>query len=69
MQERMLRCLDEIMMKQDHHYVLAVSHGNASYQFLKKVDPDALENSTGFGNCQVMHFKYENHSFKLIEII
>ena len=37
--------------------------------FLKKVDPDALENITGFGNCQVMHFKYENHSFKLIEII
>lgn len=69
LQERIYGALTDIMEKEDHKCVLAVSHGNASYCFLSKVEPEKAKSLERVGNCSIMHFSYDNHTFKLIEIL
>lgn len=68
--ERMSKTLTDIMEKDDHHNVLAVSHGGACYSFLSTVtDPAIVGEHGGFTNCCILHFTYENHQFKFIEVL
>ncbi len=69
-QERVSNTLNEIMKKEDHQCVLAVSHGGASYSFLcQYYDPKKFFKEGGFTNCCIMHFTYENGVFTYIETI
>ena len=68
--DRMYHTLKDIMDKDDHKHVLAVSHGGACYSFLSKVaDPNIVSNQGGFTNCCILHFEYDHDRFKLIDII
>lgn len=68
--DRMYNTLKDIMDKEDHHNVLAVSHGGACYSFLSSVaDPSDVFNHGGFTNCCILHFEYEDGQFKYIDII
>ena len=65
LEKRMVDTLTEIMEKEDHNIVLAVSHCGASSTFLRYV---VQENLSGkFSNCETLHFTYENGTFKFIE--
>ncbi len=63
----------EIMEKEDHKTVLAVSHGGASYHFLRnwttQKQQDDIFAQGGFPNCCIIKYEYENKAFKFIEII
>ncbi len=65
--ERMNSTLTEIMEKEDHETVLAVSHGGACYTFFLKWAPDVA--FTGIANCTIFKYEYEEGQFRLIEII
>ncbi len=68
--ERMYNTLKDIMDKEDHHNVLVVSHGGASYAFLSSItDPNIVRDQGGFMNCCILHFEYENGQFKYIGIM
>ncbi len=68
--DRMVKTLKDIMDKEDHYNVLAVSHGGACYSFLSCItDPNIVRNQGGFTNCCILHFKYENGKFEYIEIM
>jgi Fructose-2,6-bisphosphatase len=68
--DRMYNTLKDIMDKEDHYNVLAVSHGGACYSFLSCItDPNIVRNQGGFTNCCILHFKYENGKFEYIEIM
>lgn len=68
--ERMSKTLTEIMQKDDHQNVLAVSHGGACYSFLSSItDPSVVTEQGGFTNCCILHFTYENNEFKYIGIM
>ena len=68
--ERMKNCLTNIMEQDDHKNVLAVSHGGACFSFLSTVcDPNIVRDHGGFTNCCILHFEYDHHEFKFIEII
>jgi len=69
-QERMNTTLTEIMEKEDHKTVLAVSHGGAIFMFLRKwEDIFNRKDKIKFSNCCILKFEYENKEFKFIEII
>lgn len=63
--DRMTRTLTEIMEKEDHHSVLAVSHGGACFNFLKGVQDPAEELKKGLTNCCIFIYDYENGKFSL----
>ena len=65
--KRMYKTLVEIMEKENHHCVLAVSHCGCSYDFLRVVGKNNI--SVHFQNCDTLHFIYENQQFTLVEII
>lgn len=67
--DRMVKTCTEIMDKEDHNIVLAVSHGGACYHFLRAWQDPAEELKKGFGNCSIFKYEYMNKSFKLIEVI
>lgn len=67
--DRMMATLTEIMEKEDHHNVLAVSHGGACFNFLRAVQDPMEELKKGFGNCCIFVYTYDNHQFKLKEVI
>lgn len=68
--ERMIETLTNIMEQEDHHSVLAVSHGGACFNFLRGVEDDYSEQlQKGFGNCCIFIYEYENHQFKLKDVI
>ena len=62
---RMLETLTEIMEKEDHQIVLAVSHIGASSNFARLVDPTCITEK--FSNCEALHFTYENGKFAFVE--
>lgn len=67
-QERMNKTLTQIMEKDGHNNVLAVSHGGACYMFLLKwAKPEMITNQ--IGNCCIFKYEYENGKFELLEII
>jgi len=69
-QERMNKTLTEVMEKEDHETVLAVSHGGAIFMFLRKwEDIFNRKDKIKFSNCCILKFEYENKKFKFIEII
>lgn len=67
--ERMLKTCTEIMEKDDHNTVLAVSHGLASLCFLSNFEDTDEMMKKGIPNCTIFKYEYENKEFKLIEII
>jgi len=70
LRERINRTLTEIMERDDHHVVLAVSHGAACRQFMRyweHVNP--MQPNGRLGNCCILKFKYENKQFELQEIV
>jgi len=72
-QDRMLETCTEIMEKDDHQTVLAVSHGGASSMFLRSlVNEDKIAEiytEGGFTNCAISKYIYENGKFEFVEII
>ena len=67
--ERMLKTCTEIMEKEDHKVVLAVSHGVASLCFLSNFQDTYEIMQTGIPNCTIFKYEYENKEFKLVDII
>ena len=67
--DRMVETCTEIMEKDEHNIVLAVSHGGACYHFLRAWQDPKEELERGFGNCCIFKYEYENKKFKLLEVI
>ena len=69
--ERLCKACNEIMEKDDHNCVLAVSHSGACFHFMRSyVDSDILEKERvkGFSNCCIFKYGYDG-TFKLLEVI
>lgn len=67
--DRMMETLCGIMEKEDHHQVLAVSHGGACFNFLRGIQDPMEELKKGFGNCCIFVYQYEKHQFTLQNVI
>lgn len=67
--DRMMATLKEVMDKEDHHSVLAVSHSGACFNFLRGIQDPMEELKKGFGNCCVFVYEYEDGLFRLLEVI
>lgn len=67
--DRMVETCTEIMEKEDHKVVLAVSHGGSCFNFLKAWQDPAEELKKEFPNCIIFKFEYEDKKFKLLEVI
>lgn len=69
LRERINRTLTDIMEKDDHHIVLAVSHGAACAQFYRAWEKYAkVIKKERFYNCCILKFEYENGGFTLVEL-
>ncbi len=70
-ENRMVTTLTNIMNKDDHQCVLAVSHAGACMAFLgawcdaRKI----MDQYGGFPNCSILHFKYDGNKFMLEEVM
>lgn len=70
LRDRISKTLLEIMRKDDHNRVLAVSHGASCRQFMR-----AWEHTTSIDikerlyNCCILKFEFENDTFTLVDII
>lgn len=68
LRERIVATLTGIMEKEDHHVVLAVSHGGAIAQFLLAFEKYAKVVREGrMFNCCVLKFEYEDGIFSLVD--
>ena len=67
--QRMSDTLTEIMEKEDHRSVLAVSHGGACFNFLKGVQDPSEELKKGFTNCCIFVYDFEEGKFALREVV
>lgn len=68
LRERIVATLTDIMEKEDHHVVLAVSHGGAIAQFLLAFEKYAKVVREGrMFNCCVLKFEYEDGIFSLVD--
>lgn len=69
LRERIVSTIKEIMDKEDHEVVLAVSHGAACAQFYRAWEQYAkvLKNER-FYNCCILKFEYENGIFTLVDL-
>ena len=67
--DRMVKTLTEIMEKEGHSCILAVSHSGACFNFLRVVHDPMEELKKGFGNCCIFVYQYDNHQFSLKEVI
>ncbi len=67
--DRMVKTLTDIMEKEDHQTVLAVSHGGACFNFLRAIQDPMEELKKGFGNCCIFVYTYNQHQFSLKEVI
>ena len=65
----MISALREIMERNDHHSVLAVSHGGASFNFLRGIGADMRPYADGITNCCVFVLEYEDGKFHLTDCI
>lgn len=69
LRERMVNTLTEIMNKEDHEIVLAVSHGAACAQFYRAWEQYAkVIKKERFYNCCILKFEYENGIFNLVDL-
>ena len=65
----MNKTLTEIMGKNDHQVVLAVSHRAACAQFYRAWEEHAkVKKTERFYNCCIQKYEYENGIFTLVEI-
>jgi len=70
LRDRVSATLLEIMNKEEHEVVLAVSHGAACRGFMRKwAHTSDVDQKERLGNCCILKFEYENDEFKLLEII
>ncbi|MDD6513093.1 histidine phosphatase family protein [Sharpea azabuensis] len=68
--ERMVKTLTEIMEKEDHHDVLALSHGGACFFFVRAFDDyNAVIDYSRVGNCTIFKLVYEDGIFSCVDII
>lgn len=67
--DRMVETCTEIMEKDDHEVVLAVSHSGACYHFLRAWQDPREELAKGFPNCCIFKYEYNNKEFKLVDVI
>lgn len=67
--DRMVKTCTEIMEKDAHNVVLAVSHGGSCYHFLRAWQDPYEELNKGFSNGCIFKYEYEDNKFKLIEVI
>ncbi|MGN1183046.1 MAG: histidine phosphatase family protein [Faecalibacillus sp.] len=70
--KRLCQTCQEIMEKDDHQCVLAVSHSGACYHFMRSyVDVETLEKQRvkGFSNCCIFKYAYEDGTFQLLDVI
>lgn len=70
--KRLCETCQEIMEKDDHQCVLAVSHSGACYHFMRSyVDANTLEKQRVkvFSNCCIFKYAYENKTFRLLDVI
>ncbi|MDD3028278.1 MAG: histidine phosphatase family protein [Erysipelotrichaceae bacterium] len=67
--ERMVNTLTEIMEKDNHNTVLAVSHAGACRSFLAVWENPEGYLKSGVPNCCIFKYEYNDRSFKLIDII
>lgn len=66
--DRIVKTLSEIMEKENHECVLAVSHGGACFNFLRAIQDPVEELNKGFGNCCLFVYEYDK-TFRLKEIV
>ena len=67
--ERMVKTCTDIMEKDGHNTVLAVSHAGACFNFLSHWQDPAEELKKGFPNCCIFKYEYEDGNFTLLETI
>ena len=68
----MKRVCTELMEKDGHQVVLAVSHAGASYCFLKywlSKEDVRQQRQEGISNAIIFKFEYENQIFKLVDVV
>lgn len=68
-QSRVVNALTEVMSKDDHQTVIAVSHACAVFTFAHKWIPDLKWDQIRMTNCCILQFEYEDGKFKLIEAV
>lgn len=69
LRERMVKTLTDIMNKDDHEVVLAVSHGAACAQFYRAFEQYAkVLKKERFYNCCILKFEYENGVFLMVDL-
>lgn len=62
--ERMAKALSQVMEQEDHHSVLAVSHGGAMACFLRYYKQPLPH---GMKNCTILRLKYKDGQFTLLD--
>ena len=67
--ERMRKTLTDVMEKNDHTNVLAISHSGACYNFLKLWQDPAEELAKGFPNGSIFVYGYKEKVFRLEEVV
>lgn len=67
--QRMLTTLTEIMREPTDQTVLAVSHGDAIFNFLRNLMDPLAEWEIGFTNCIIFKLEFTDDGFNLIDII
>lgn len=70
LERRMIDTLTNIMEKEDHQVVLAVSHGGACGVFFRSCSQyNKMPYKRGIKNCSVFKFKFEDGHFGCVDII
>lgn len=67
--DRMMETLTEIMERENHQNVLALSHSGACFNFLRGIQDPTKELNKGFPNCCIFVYEFDNHQFTLKEVI
>ena len=67
--ERMVKTCTEIMEKEDHNVVLAVSHAGSCYHFMSEWTDPTEHLKKGFSNCCIFKYEYEDKKFTLVDVI
>lgn len=70
LRQRLADTLLEIMQKEDHQVVLALSHGASCRAFMRYwAKNQKVDQKERLGNCCILKFEFENNEFSLVEII
>lgn len=70
LRQRISDTLLDIMRKEDHNSVLAVSHGASCRQFMRAWEHTSdIDIKERLYNCCILKFEFENDSFTLVDII